>query len=154
MADKFYPIVVMPLSEDDGGGYAAYVPDLYGCFSDGETPEEAIENVKDAISEWCDEMKRLGREIPEPGSAAKQKHEEWASLISLIEEQDRALKDQDEIIGRLHKEVAQIKERVRHIMEIESETPESLTGVWSAKPYVPADALRTFVSVRDSDPAN
>ncbi|MGH1356548.1 MAG: type II toxin-antitoxin system HicB family antitoxin [Thalassovita sp.] len=33
-----YPIVLVPLCEEDGGGFAAYVPDLPGCMSDGETP--------------------------------------------------------------------------------------------------------------------
>ena len=36
-----YPVVIEPLSKDDGGGFAAIVPDLPGCMSDGETPEEA-----------------------------------------------------------------------------------------------------------------
>ena len=37
-----YPVIVSPLSEEDGGGFLATVPDLPGCMSDGETPEEAI----------------------------------------------------------------------------------------------------------------
>ena len=56
----------MPLSEREGGGYLASVPDLPGCMSDGETPEEALENVRDAIQCWIDAAHRLGREIPQP----------------------------------------------------------------------------------------
>jgi antitoxin HicB len=44
-----YPVVVEPLPEEEGGGFAAIVPDLLGCMSDGETPEEALGNVRDAI---------------------------------------------------------------------------------------------------------
>jgi antitoxin HicB len=44
-----YPVVVEPLPEEEGGGFAAIVPDLPGCMSDGETPEEALGNVRDAI---------------------------------------------------------------------------------------------------------
>ena len=58
-----YP-VVSPLSEDDGGGFLATVPDLPGCMSDGETPAEAIENVQDAIEEWLDLARKMGRDIP------------------------------------------------------------------------------------------
>ena len=61
-----YPVLIEPLSEDDGGGFLATVPDLPGCMSDGETPAEAIENVQDAIEEWLDLARKLGREIPTP----------------------------------------------------------------------------------------
>lgn len=61
-----YPVIVSPLTEDDGGGFLATVPDLPGCMSDGETPAEAIENVQDAIEEWLDLARKMGREIPVP----------------------------------------------------------------------------------------
>jgi antitoxin HicB len=64
MANLKYPVIVSPLSEEDGGGFLATVPDLPGCMSDGETPAEAIENVEDAIEEWLDLARKLGREIP------------------------------------------------------------------------------------------
>ncbi|HVL72823.1 MAG TPA: type II toxin-antitoxin system HicB family antitoxin [Beijerinckiaceae bacterium] len=67
MADLFYPVVICALSDEDGGGYLASVPDLPGCMSDGDTPEEALANVRLAVREWRDEMLRLGRPIPEPG---------------------------------------------------------------------------------------
>ena len=37
-----YPFEMKPLSIDDGGGWLITFPDLVGCMSDGETPEEAI----------------------------------------------------------------------------------------------------------------
>jgi hypothetical protein len=37
-----YPVVVEPLSGEEGGGFAAIAPDLPGCMSDGDTPEEAL----------------------------------------------------------------------------------------------------------------
>lgn len=65
-ADRLdYPVMITPLSADDGGGFAAYAPDLPGCMSDGETPEEALENVKDAIAQWVNEAKRQKRRIPQ-----------------------------------------------------------------------------------------
>ncbi|NJL08648.1 MAG: type II toxin-antitoxin system HicB family antitoxin [Methylacidiphilales bacterium] len=50
----------------DGGGFAAFAPDLSGCMSDGETPEEAIVNVQDAICAWIEAARDLGREVPAP----------------------------------------------------------------------------------------
>lgn len=61
-----YPVIATPLSSEDGGGFSAIVPDLPGCMSDGETPEQAITNVQDAIVTWIEAAHDLGRTIPEP----------------------------------------------------------------------------------------
>jgi antitoxin HicB len=61
-----YPIFVERLSDDDGGGFLAYAIDLPGCMSDGETQEEAIANVRDAILSWAEQASALGREVPKP----------------------------------------------------------------------------------------
>jgi len=37
------------LEPSDEGGYTVYVPSLPGCISEGDTEEEAIENIKEAI---------------------------------------------------------------------------------------------------------
>jgi predicted RNase H-like HicB family nuclease len=39
--------VVLETSEE--GGFTVYVPSLPGCISEGETEEEALANVKEAI---------------------------------------------------------------------------------------------------------
>ena len=39
--------VVVEASED--GGYTAYIPSLPGCISEGDTREEALANIKEAI---------------------------------------------------------------------------------------------------------
>ncbi len=39
---------------------------LPGCMSDGETPEEALANVRDAIGAWIEEARTLGRLVPKP----------------------------------------------------------------------------------------
>lgn len=61
-----YPVLIAPLSLEDGGGFMAFVPDLPGCMSDGETPEEALLNVQDAIACWVEAAKELGRTVPQP----------------------------------------------------------------------------------------
>ncbi len=71
MADLRYPVIVSPLSEEDGGGFLATVPDLPGCMSDGDTPAEAFENVQDAIEEWLDLAGKLGRDIPVPSKVTE-----------------------------------------------------------------------------------
>ncbi len=61
-----YTVVISALSTADGGGYLASVPELPGCMSDGETREEAVAAIQDAIEAWIEEAERLGRPIPEP----------------------------------------------------------------------------------------
>lgn len=61
-----YSVVVEPLTEEDGGGFIATVPDLPGCMSDGETPEEALTNVRDAIAAWIEAANDMGHTIPQP----------------------------------------------------------------------------------------
>ena len=61
-----YPVVVEPLTDEDGGGFAASVPDLPGCMSDGETPEEALVNVQDAIAAWIEAALESGRPVLVP----------------------------------------------------------------------------------------
>jgi predicted RNase H-like HicB family nuclease len=37
------------LEPSEEGGYTVYVPSLPGCISEGETVEEAVENIREAI---------------------------------------------------------------------------------------------------------
>ena len=41
-----YKVILEPQEE---GGYTIYVPSLPGCVSQGETQEESLENIKEAI---------------------------------------------------------------------------------------------------------
>ncbi len=61
-----YAIVIETLSAEDGGGFIATVPDLPGCMSDGESPQEALANVDDAIRTWIEAAQDLGHSIPAP----------------------------------------------------------------------------------------
>ncbi|MBV8735744.1 MAG: type II toxin-antitoxin system HicB family antitoxin [Alphaproteobacteria bacterium] len=64
-----YRITLRPLSAAEGGGWLAEVPELPGCMSDGETPQEAVENVMDAIGCWIEAAEEDGRAIPSPVDA-------------------------------------------------------------------------------------
>ena len=47
---------------------AAYVPDLPGCISTGETRAEVERNIKDAIEYHIEGLKEDGQAVPEPAS--------------------------------------------------------------------------------------
>lgn len=66
MARLAYPVVIEPLAAEDGGGFVAVAPDLPGCISDGESPEEALRNIQDAIAAWIEEAHSLSRPVPPP----------------------------------------------------------------------------------------
>ena len=69
-----YPVQIERLPPEDGGGYVATVPMLPGCMSDGETPEEALRNVQDAIAVWIEAAKQWGTPIPDPALTPADKH--------------------------------------------------------------------------------
>lgn len=64
-----YPFEVRPLADDEGGGYLITFPDLPGCMSDGETPEEAIKNGLDAANSWLETAKEFKDPIPKPSQS-------------------------------------------------------------------------------------
>ena len=41
--------------EETEGGFSVWVPDLPGCASQGETLEEALENIKEAIELYLED---------------------------------------------------------------------------------------------------
>ena len=42
-------------------GYAVWCPGLPGCWSQGQTEEEALENIKDAIQAYLDTVEELSK---------------------------------------------------------------------------------------------
>ncbi|ALB43325.1 MULTISPECIES: type II toxin-antitoxin system HicB family antitoxin [Nostocales] len=52
-------------SEQDQA-FIAEVPDLPGCAADGETYQEALQNIEIIMQEWIETAQELGRKIPEP----------------------------------------------------------------------------------------
>jgi len=51
--------------EKDKNGYYAYCPELQGCYSQGDTYEEAVENIRDAIKLHLEDRLAEGEEIPQ-----------------------------------------------------------------------------------------
>lgn len=47
-------------------GYMSQVPELPGCYSCGDTPEEALANIEEAMAAWIESNLLSGDPIPEP----------------------------------------------------------------------------------------
>ena len=67
-----YSFTIRPLSEADGGGFAIEYPDLPGCLSDGETPEEALKHGSDAVKAYLMNCVKHGDAVPSPTAASGQ----------------------------------------------------------------------------------
>jgi predicted RNase H-like HicB family nuclease len=50
--------------EKDTDGYFAFCPELQGCYTQGESYEEAFENIKDAIRLHIEDRLESGEDIP------------------------------------------------------------------------------------------
>jgi predicted RNase H-like HicB family nuclease len=61
MPDYKFTVVV---EKDEDGLYVASVPLLQGCYTQGETYEEALENIKDAIKLHIEARRALGEPVP------------------------------------------------------------------------------------------
>lgn len=55
-------VILHPAEE---GGYWVEVPSLPGCFSQGNTREEALENIKEAIALHIEDMIAAGEDVPD-----------------------------------------------------------------------------------------
>jgi predicted RNase H-like HicB family nuclease len=52
------------------GSYSAYVPDLPGCTTCGDTVAEVKLNIKDAVDLYVDALREDHQPVPEPTTAA------------------------------------------------------------------------------------
>ena len=50
-------------------GFGAYVPDLPGCVAAGDTREEVVRLIQEAIEFHIEGLKQDGEPIPEPTSS-------------------------------------------------------------------------------------
>jgi predicted RNase H-like HicB family nuclease len=60
-----YPITFYP---EDEGGYTVIIQDLEGCISEGDTLEEAMENILGAKQAWLEIAWQYGDDIPLPSN--------------------------------------------------------------------------------------
>jgi predicted RNase H-like HicB family nuclease len=52
------------LQRENDGGYVVSVPALPGCVSQGDTREEALKNIEEAIDIYLEDVKAAGEPVP------------------------------------------------------------------------------------------
>lgn len=110
-----YPIVIRPLTEEDGGGYLAVFPDLPGCMSDGDTPEEALANALLALQEWmAAAVSREDMVIPDPGSRAELVARERQAVHAAVGALTQKYVDLDDELNDLRSKIREIEDAIEH----------------------------------------
>lgn len=61
----------MVVIEKGTTGYGAHVPDLPGCIAVGETKEEVITLIREAIEFHIDGLREAGEPVPVPSSVSE-----------------------------------------------------------------------------------
>ena len=57
--------------EEGSASFGAYVPDLPGCSAAGETKDEALALIREAIELHLEDLKNGGQPIPRPSSVSE-----------------------------------------------------------------------------------
>jgi len=57
-----YKVVIHRAEE---GGYWAEVPAVPGCCSEGETPDEVMRNIREALAGCLDALSSMGKQVTE-----------------------------------------------------------------------------------------
>jgi len=75
-----YPIAIEP--GDKRHAFGVVVPDLPGCFSAGDTLDEAIDNASEAVELWLETVIDDGGSVPAPRSIAEhQRNPEFSGWV-------------------------------------------------------------------------
>ncbi|HEY2482661.1 MAG TPA: type II toxin-antitoxin system HicB family antitoxin [Caulobacteraceae bacterium] len=61
-----YPIVIEP--GDEHSAFGVVVPDLPGCFSAGDSMDEALAGAEEAAAAWIDATLDAGQPVPPPSN--------------------------------------------------------------------------------------
>jgi len=87
-----YPVAIE--IGDKKHSYGVVVPDLVGCYSAGETIDEALENAKEAITLHIDGLLDEYEKVPMPSTIEKyRKNKEFKNFAWAIAEIDPAILD-------------------------------------------------------------
>ncbi len=62
-----YTVIFEPAKE---GGFVVYVPSLPGCYTQGETLDEAYKMAQDAIYGYIKTLQELKKEIPQESESS------------------------------------------------------------------------------------
>ena len=88
-----YPVAIEPGTATEAFGVV--VPDLPGCFSAGDTVEEAMAKTEEAIAAWIETALDAGQAIPRSSSIdrLRRQHKDWKGWVWAVVNVDPAVLD-------------------------------------------------------------
>ena len=95
-----YPVVIEP--GNDESAYGVVVPDLPGCFSAGDSLDEALVKAQQAVGAWIDTALDAGTDIPAPTplEQLRARNKAWKHWVwALVEVDPAALDDTPERVN-------------------------------------------------------
>ena len=89
----YYPVAIEPGTDTEAFG--VIVPDLPGCFSAGDTLEEAMTMAEEAIVAWIETAIDAGQDIPQPSGieTLRKGHKKWKAWTWAVVKVDPAALD-------------------------------------------------------------
>jgi predicted RNase H-like HicB family nuclease len=107
-----YPVAIEPGTDTEAFGVV--VPDLPGCFSAGDSLEEALAQAQEAMAAWVETALDSGQDIPQPSGleALRQQHPEWRGWVWAVVKLDPAALD-----TRLERVNISLPRRVLHRLD-------------------------------------
>ncbi|MCY4456228.1 MAG: type II toxin-antitoxin system HicB family antitoxin [Chloroflexi bacterium] len=85
------------LTREEDGGYSTSVLELPGCFSSGDTPEDAMEMLDEAIELWVAVEVEDGHDIPPPTRAVEYSGRLTLRLLPSIHERAALLAQHERV---------------------------------------------------------
>jgi len=62
--DGYVMLYRVPIEQDEDGAFVAECPSLPGCISQGNTREEALTNIRDAMVGYLESLRKHNEPIP------------------------------------------------------------------------------------------
>ena len=66
-----YTIIIKPINDESGFYYIGRIMEFEGCMTDGDTKEEALQNLQEVMELWIETKLANGFDVPEPLSEIK-----------------------------------------------------------------------------------
>jgi len=125
---------------DEDGVFIASIPELEGCFADGDSVEEALANLEDVLRDWLTLAVEEGSEIPAP---RRQTYEDFSGRFSVRVPKSLHRK----LSERAEKEAASLNQLVSvllaHAVEGVQARSSRRNGLVDVHEDIAADAVRS-----------
>ena len=66
-----YTTIIEPINDEAGFYYVGRIMEFDGCMADGDTKEEALQSLQEAMELWIETKLANGFDVPEPAGAVK-----------------------------------------------------------------------------------